>query len=399
MSKVLEVKNISKSFKDYSSEFKRILSWFGLNFKHNVKHSILEDINFSLSKGESIGIVGQNGAGKSTLLKIITGTLKPTTGSVTVNGKIAALLELGMGFHPELTGRQNAYNSAGLMGYTQKEIDKVIGEIESFAEVGEYFDQPVRLYSSGMQVRVAFSVATVFHPDILIIDEALSVGDAYFQHKCFDRIKKFAQNGTSMLFVSHDESAIKNICEKAILLKKGNIKYIGTPENVLNYYNADYENNNVDISTLSKGTRSGNSSLIIENVELYNEEKEKSKSFLSNSKIDIVVNIKVNDDIGNFTVGIAIKDKVGNLMFGTNTELLKYELTTKFNNNLKIKFSIPNLYLGEGNYSITVALHDPNSHVVSNYDWWDRAVMFEVLSPKKIISIGCCSFPISVDLI
>ncbi|HES76002.1 MAG TPA: ABC transporter ATP-binding protein, partial [bacterium] len=176
MKPVLEVNNIGKAYRDYGGEWRRVLSWFGLPLKPRAEHWTLRDISFSIHPGEAVGIVGQNGTGKSTLLKIITGTLKPSTGHVRLHGSIAAILELGMGFHPELTGRQNAFHAAGLMGYSREQINAVIGDIEAFAEIGEYFDQPVRTYSSGMHVRVAFSVATAFRPDILIIDEALSVG-------------------------------------------------------------------------------------------------------------------------------------------------------------------------------------------------------------------------------
>ena len=188
---VLEVNNIGKVFKNYGSEWHRVLSWFGFNFRAVEEHTILDHINFSISAGEAIGIVGQNGAGKSTLLKIITGTLRPSSGKVVIHGRISAILELGMGFHPDLTGRQNVYHAAGLMGFTHDQIDAVMDQIEEFVEIGDYFDQPVRTYSSGMQMRVAFGVATAYRPEILIVDEALSVGDAYFQHKSFDRIREF----------------------------------------------------------------------------------------------------------------------------------------------------------------------------------------------------------------
>ncbi len=223
MSTVLNVDNISKSFLDYSSEWKRIFSWFGFNFIVKEEHTILKNINFSIASGEAIGIVGQNGAGKSTLLKIITKTLKPTKGTITVVGRVSAILELGMGFYPDLTGRENVYHSAGLMGFTKEEIDRVIKEIEEFVEIGEYFDQPVRTYSTGMQMRVAFGVATAYRPEILIVDEALSVGDAYFQHKSFDRIRKFQEEGTTLIVVSHDRNAIQSICNRAILLEQGGI--------------------------------------------------------------------------------------------------------------------------------------------------------------------------------
>ena len=218
---ILNINQVGKAYRSYGSEWRRVLTWFGAPFKPLTEHWTLQNISFQIKAGEAVGIVGQNGAGKSTLLKIITGTLKPSTGTVTHHGRIAAILELGMGFHPDLTGRQNAYHAAGLMGYTQDQIDSVINGIEQFAEINEYFDQPVRLYSSGMQVRVAFAVATAFRPDILIVDEALSVGDAYFQHKSFERIKQFRTQGTSLLFVSHDKAAVLALCDRAILLEEG----------------------------------------------------------------------------------------------------------------------------------------------------------------------------------
>lgn len=396
---VLEIKNLSKSFKDYTNESKRILSWFGVPFKPSVNHNILHNINFSIEQGEAVGIIGQNGAGKSTLLKIITGTLKPTRGSVTVRGKIAAILELGMGFHPDLTGRQNAYHAAGLMGYTIDEINKVIDEIESFAEVGEYFEQPVRTYSSGMQVRVAFAVATAFRPDILIIDEALSVGDAYFQHKCFDRIKNFAELGTSLLFVSHDAIAIKSICSRALLIKNGAIHYEGTPEDVLDYYNADYSNNPIKKSSVITGTRSGNHKLVIETVKLLKNNKDMT-SFITMSEMEIEIVVSVKEEVGNFSVGIAIKDRVGNVMIGTNTEMLKTNICAlDKGKKIIVLFKIPFLALGEGTYSLSVALHDNASHVVANYDWWDKATIFEVVKQKEDATIGLCSFPINVNYI
>ncbi|HDZ9478235.1 TPA: ABC transporter ATP-binding protein, partial [Vibrio cholerae] len=249
MSNVLEVSNVGKSFHEYSSELHRVASWFGFNLKPVVEHQILDGINFSLSSGEAVGIVGRNGAGKSTLLKMITGTLKPTRGNIKVIGRISAILELGMGFHPDLTGRQNAYHSAGLMGFTQQQIDSVINDLEAFAEIGEYFDQPVRTYSSGMQMRVAFAVVTAFRPEILIVDEALSVGDAYFQHKSLNRIREFQKQGTTLLFVSHDKGSIQAVCDRAILLEKGTIIKDGNPEEVMDFYNAliaQGENNNIE---------------------------------------------------------------------------------------------------------------------------------------------------------
>ena len=220
---ILSVKNLSKSYKNYSSNLRRVLSYFGLGKAASQEIKIIKNMSFEVPKGQSIGLIGQNGAGKSTLLKMITGTLSPSSGTITVNGKICAILELGMGFIPDLSGRENVYQTASLFGHSKAEIDEKIDYIKDFAEIGEYFDQPVRLYSSGMQVRLAFAVSTAWRPDILIIDEAISVGDAYFQNKSFARIQQMKEKGTTLLLVSHDLNAIVAVCERAILIEKGEI--------------------------------------------------------------------------------------------------------------------------------------------------------------------------------
>jgi len=190
-----------------------------------------------------------NGAGKSTLLKVITGTIQPTSGQVILSGKVAAMLELGMGFHPEFTGRQNVVMASQLLGLSDSEIKDLMPSIEAFAEIGSYIDEPVRTYSSGMQARLAFSVATAVRPDILIVDEALSVGDTYFQHKSFDRIREFRKQGTTLLIVSHDKQAIQAVCDRAILLKSGRLAMEGRPEEVMDFYNAslaDYQGQTIE---------------------------------------------------------------------------------------------------------------------------------------------------------
>ena len=386
---VLEVKNISKSFKDYSSESKRILSWFGLPFKPSVSHDILKNINFSIIAGEAIGIVGQNGAGKSTLLKIITGTLYPSTGSVKVQGKIAAILELGMGFHPDLTGRQNAYHSSGLMGYTNEEIDAIIGEIESFAEVGEYFDQPVRTYSSGMQMRVAFATVTAYRPEILIIDEALSVGDAYFQHKSFERIRQFQKEGTTLLLVSHDRGAIQAICDRALLLEKGQVIRDGNPEEVMDFYNAliaDRENNKVEQVKLESGkvqTVSGTGEAKVQDVALYNAKGEKVEYIGVGDSVELRVKVKVYEDISSLVLGYMIKDRLGQPVYGTNTHHLdKIIHNAKADDSIVFSF-IFDANLGVGSFSITVALHAHETHIGGNYEWKDQSLVFNVANISK----------------
>ncbi len=289
---------------------------------------MLKHINFAIEPGEAIGIIGQNGAGKSTLLKMITGTLQPTQGRVQVNGRIAAILELGMGFNPELSGRQNVYHAAGLMGFDVQQINDVIGDIEAFAEIGEYFDEAVRTYSSGMQMRVAFAVATAFRPEILIVDEALSVGDSYFQHKSFERIREFQRLGTSLLIVSHDRGAIQSLCSRALLLENGSIIKDGPPEQVMDYYNAliaEKENSTVQVKQLADGTvqtQSGSGEATIGTVALYDMQGTPVEFVAVGDKVTLSVQVEVHAPIPELVVGYVIKDRLGQHVFGTNTHHL-----------------------------------------------------------------------------
>jgi lipopolysaccharide transport system ATP-binding protein len=235
---LLKVENIGKAYRNYCSEWQRIARWFYLPIRPSEEHWVLKGIDFTIERGEAVGIVGQNGAGKSTLLKMITGTLQPTQGRVQIAGRVAAILELGMGFNPELTGRQNVYHVGGMLGFSHQQVSMVIEEVEEFAEIGEYFDEPVRTYSSGMQVRVAFSIATAYRPDILIVDEALSVGDARFQHKCMQRIRYYQQEGMSLLLVSHASDTVRMFCQRAIYIRDGKIEKIGDAASVMDYYQA-----------------------------------------------------------------------------------------------------------------------------------------------------------------
>ena len=231
----LKVRNVGKAYKRYPGKWARLAEWITGREWHE-KHWVLRDINFEVDPGEAVGIIGVNGAGKSTLLKIITGTTQPTTGSIDVGGHIAALLELGMGFHPDFTGRQNVYMGGQILGLFTEKISELMPEIEAFAGIGDYIDQPLRTYSSGMQMRLAFAVATAIRPDILIVDEALSVGDAAFQRKCFQRIENFRDQGTTLLFVSHDIETVKRLCNTAVFLHYGSLKLCGNAKAVCNEY-------------------------------------------------------------------------------------------------------------------------------------------------------------------
>ena len=260
---ILNVQNIGKSYKSYKSEFLRFLHWIGIPVRPTQETWVLKHISIRINKGEALGIIGENGAGKSTLLKLITGTLQATEGNIKLTGKVSAILELGMGFNPDLTGRQNAYHAAGLMGFSPQKINKLIPLIEDFAEIPNYFDEPIRTYSTGMQMRLAFAVATAERPEIFIVDEALSVGDVYFQHKSFNRIQEFRKLGTSLLLVSHDRNAIQSLCDRCILLENGSLIKEGAPEEVFDFYNAlvaDKQNASIELHHLDGGkiqTKSG----------------------------------------------------------------------------------------------------------------------------------------------
>lgn len=233
----ITVSNLGKAYKHYPHRWSRLLEWVQpVNKPRHQLKWVLQNVSFTVQPGEAVGLVGVNGAGKSTMLKMITGTVQPTTGSVQVSGRIAALLELGMGFHSDFTGRQNVFMAGQLLGYSLDEISALMPEIEAFAEIGDYIDQPVRVYSSGMQVRLAFAVSTAVRPDVLIVDEALSVGDAAFQRKCFQRIEGFRSAGTTLLFVSHDIETVKKLCDRAIFIKEGRLDQWGPAKQVCDEY-------------------------------------------------------------------------------------------------------------------------------------------------------------------
>jgi lipopolysaccharide transport system ATP-binding protein len=366
----------------------------------------LRGISFDVSQGESIGIIGLNGSGKSTLLQIIAGTLQPTQGNVEVTGRVAALLELGSGFNAEFTGRENVYLYASILGLSRSEIESRFQSIADFAEIGEFIEQPVKTYSSGMQVRLAYSVITAVSPDILIIDEALSVGDAYFQHKCFAQLRRFIEQGSTLLFVSHDPGAVKSLCNRAILLEGGMMIRDDTPEVVVGYYNAiiakrqaDYAIRQSESLGGKKAIRSGNNRATITSVELL--EKDKSvRAVEVGSPVSIRVSAVANDNLTGLTVGFLVRDRLGNDIFGTNTYHLKLPLSVKPGQAFAVTFEIPSLRLGLGHYSVSVALHTHDTHVEDNFDWWDQALVFQVIPGQHPQFIGVCHLTVTakVDL-
>ncbi|PUE50655.1 sugar ABC transporter ATP-binding protein [Limnohabitans sp. 2KL-1] len=397
------VTHLGKAYKQYPNRWSRLLEWItpGYAKRHQLKW-VLQDISFTVNPGEAVGIIGINGAGKSTLLKLITGTTQPTTGNVQMTGRVAAMLELGMGFHPDFTGRQNAFMAGQLLGISSADIARLMPDIESFAEIGDYIDQPVRVYSSGMQMRLAFSVATAIRPDILIVDEALSVGDAYFQHKSFDRIREFRKLGTTLLIVSHDKGAIQSICDRAILLNAGQLAMQGEPEAVMDYYNAmlaDHQNQTVKQEVKDDGkvqTISGTGEVTMTEVLLVDDKDQPIEMVAVGQSVSLHVQVDCSQFIPELVIGYMIKDRLGQPVFGTNTHHLKRQLK-----NLEpqacIQFNFDfEANLGPGTYSIAVAAHTADTHIGQNYEWRDQAIIFSVINTKHAEFVGLAWMPPSV---
>ncbi|WP_036169896.1 ABC transporter ATP-binding protein [Massilia sp. 9096] len=391
----IRVNKLGKAYKQYDNRWGRLLEWVFpfLGPRHRQKW-VLQDISFQLAPGEAVGIIGINGAGKSTLLKLITGTAQPTTGSVVMDGRVAALLELGMGFHADFTGRQNAYMAGQLIGLTVDEITTLMPQIEEFADIGEYIDQPVRVYSSGMQMRLAFSVATVKRPDILIVDEALSVGDAYFQHKSFDRIRQFRQLGTTLLIVSHDRTAMQSICDRAILLDGGFLAKQGSPEEVMDYYNAliaEREGSSIKQVVTTEGrvqTSSGSGEAQVTDITLENEQGSPSEIVNVGAPVTLRIKVRINAPVPRLVIGYMIKDRLGQQIFGTNTHHLEKPLTDlQAGDTVDYVFRFP-LNLGPGSYSVTTALTSNETHLANNYEWRDLAFLFIVMNMNRRHFVG-----------
>lgn len=400
----ITVTNLGKAYKQYPTRWSRLAEWVlpGSKPRHKLKW-VMQDVSFTVSPGEAVGIIGINGAGKSTLLKMITGTTQPTTGSVNITGRVAAMLELGMGFHPDFTGRQNAFMAGQLLGYSVEEITRLMPDIETFAEIGDYIDQPVRVYSSGMQVRLAFSVATARRPDVLIIDEALSVGDAYFQHKSFDRIRDFRKQGTTLLIVSHDKGVIQSICDRAILLNAGHLAMEGEPEAVMDYYNAmlaERENGTVRQQESNNGkvqTISGSGEATIEDICLLNDVGEHIEVVSVGQPIRLRIAVKTTAELPELVIGYVIKDRLGQPVFGTNTHHLKQQMKdVPRDTTATLNFDFE-ANLGVGTYSVAVALHSSETHISKNYEWRDLALVFNVLNIDKETFVGVAWLPPTLE--
>ena len=393
---MIEVRNVTKEFKLYrkpSDRLKEIL----LRRPYHQVFKALNNVSFKVESGEVLGIIGPNGAGKSTLLKILSGVLNPDSGKVIKKGRLTALLELGTGFNFELSGYENIYLNGTLIGMTREEIKRKEEQIIDFSELGDFIYEPLKTYSSGMVMRLAFSIAIHAEPDCFLVDEALSVGDAHFQQKCLRKLKSLKENGMSIIFVSHDLNAVKVLCDRAILLHRGEIISSGEPEKVINTYNfllAKMEDNSLELP--SEKEDYGTKEVEITGVEisgLYS----KGKVLSSGEPAEIKVRIRSKVNVEDVTVGILIRDRFGQDIFGTNTELLKVKVPLKEGEEKEVIFKLP-MNIGPGKYTLTVAAHEGVIHSEKCYHWIDNCISFEVAGFFREQFTGIAYLPTSVTV-
>ncbi len=394
----LRVENVSKQYRIYNRPGDRLKeSLTRGRLRRHREFWALQNIAFEVEAGTTVGIVGPNGSGKSTLLQIISGTLEPTHGDVWHEGRVAALLELGAGFDPEFTGAENVYMNAALLGLTRREIDALFPEIERFAEIGPFLHQPVKTYSSGMYVRLAFAIAASVEPDILVIDEALAVGDAVFQHRCLRRLNELQERGRTILFVSHDLAAVRALCTRAILLNAGRLVADGKPAEVLNRYQKiimareeAYEaemvagpqvtgkpSDDESLPPLSYSYRHGNGSAEILGVELADAAHRRVEIVETGEPLRLRVAARFHRDVEDPVVGFLIRNRHGIHAYGTNTKEQQLAFgAVSCGEGLEVNFTF-NCWLGVDQYSIGFAIHSRDGEA---YDWIDGAIFFRVTS-------------------
>ena len=401
MTAALRVENISKQYRIYAKPGDRLKeSLTRGRLKRHREFWALKDISFEIEKGTTTGIIGPNGSGKSTLLQIITGTLEPTHGSVSYEGRVAALLELGAGFNPEFTGIENIFMNASLMGFSRGQTEDLLPEIERFAEIGDFIHQPVKTYSSGMYVRLAFSIAISAAPDILIVDEALAVGDAIFHHRCTRRLNEMQEAGVTVLFVSHDAAAVRALCSRAILLNEGRMVAEGDPQDVLNRYQKiimarenKYEKalaaahdvaGSVHAPTADEGTsplsytfRHGDGTAEVLRVDLLNAAGQPVNLVESGEVVHVRMRVKFHAEVDDPVCGFLIRNRHGINIYGTNTQIQQVEVGPVQPDDVVEVTFVMNCSLAPDSYSVAVAAHSP---AAVSFDWIDGVVFFHVMS-------------------
>lgn len=434
----IQVAGVGKVYMTFDTPSQRLVSLLtGGKFGRHQKHVALSDVSFEVRQGETVGIVGRNGSGKSTLLSIISGTLSPTSGHVQLKGRLAALLELGAGLNPELSGRENIPLAAQIYGFSPEEAQQRAGEIIEFSGIGEYIDQPVKTYSSGMFTRLAFAIIANIDADVLIIDEALAVGDAYFVQKCMRFLHSFCESGGTLLFVSHDMGSVTALCDRVIWLQDGRVKMDGLPKQVANGYLAELykisedaaeetrkndrreapeaaadhrqellNNSNLrnDLQIISQNFDDGFGAqgAQIKSVDFVNEENHPLSWLVGGELVKLNVRADASKDLHGVIIGFVIKDKTGQALFGDNTYLsfLDNPVNASAMEEIRASFCFRMPTLPKGTYSVSVAISEgtQESHVV--HDWIHDAVIFESLSSsiaKGLVGIPMNSIEMAIE--
>ncbi len=402
MNDAIIVNQVSKKFKvhhDKSSTLKEKILFQNRNSHED--RWVLNNINLNIKKGECIGLIGENGSGKSTLLKLMTRIIYPSSGSIEIGGKVSSLLELGAGFHPDMSGLENIYTNASIFGLSRKEIDERIQEIIAFSELEDFIDNPVRTYSSGMYMRLAFSVAINVEADILLVDEILAVGDANFQKKCFEKMKKLKRNKNTIVIVSHDLASLQKICDKVIWIQDGEIKKIGEARKICDEYmlfmgqKEGKKNLSNDIETnrdkeisgeskdenISNNNRWGNKKVEITEVKILDANNFKKNSFETGEKIILEMFYKVNENINNPIIGVQIFTSELINCFGTHTQIDNIDVELKKTG--KIRFIIEESRLINGRYFVDVAITDEYG-VPCDY----HSKLYEIVMYSNLNDIG-----------
>jgi lipopolysaccharide transport system ATP-binding protein len=406
MALALSVEGVSKQYRIYERPADRLKETLTRGrWKMHREFWALQDISFEVDQGTTFGIVGPNGSGKSTLLQIIAGTLEPTHGNVRHTGRIAALLELGAGFNPEFTGVENVLMSASLTGFSRAEAEEMLPDIERFAEIGDFIYQPVKTYSSGMYVRLAFATAISARPQILIVDEALAVGDAVFQHRCMRRIREMQESGMTILFVSHDPSSIRALCSRAILLHAGRMETIGKPTDVLNHYQKlimareeAYEAEQTmtpagehlaaslgDLKPLSYVYRHGDGQAEVLSVELLTDAQHSVELVESGEALLLRLRVRFQAALAAPVCGFLLRNRHGIHLYGTNTELQQVELgPVQPGQVVEVTFAF-SCWLAPDTYSVTVGVHSSDG---ISFDWLDGVLFFRVMSAVPVEGVA-----------
>lgn len=380
---VLKTSGLCKDFKIYDRIRRRFQQLFSKEPLYRI-FTALQDISFSLERGRIMGVIGENGSGKSTLLKIIAGVLLPDAGQVERNGEIAGLLELGTGFNMELSGRRNIFINGAYLNMSPKELRQKEESIIEFSGLPDFIDAPIKSYSSGMVMRLAFSIAIHSNPACFIIDEALSVGDARFQQKCFDRLREFKAAGGSILFVSHDLNAVKLLCDSAMLLDHGRMVLLGDPSTVVDRYAELLAARGDSGARINNGY--GNGAIHFTSLELLDRKGMPAETLTSGDPLTVRFAWDCLEPARDIVFGMLIRDRFGQDVFGTNGAHLKKLANVEGPGSAS--FHLPAMNIGPGLYTVDMAAHTGTTHLDTCYHWWEKAAAFQVVMDEKYFFSG-----------